>query len=90
MWIIQMLDTDDYIGVNGDETTTITITLMESPVKGKKVCIADITGKAETNNITINSNVLINGKYSAIINTNYGSITMIYNDITWSIIGFVN
>ena len=82
-----ILADDDYIGVSGAST----ITLPASPILGKNYEVADVKGDAETNNITIqgNGNKILNDTY-AVINTDYGEISLRWNGIHWSVISFVN
>jgi len=76
-----------YIGCSG---TTI-VNLPVNPTIKDEIIISDIKGNALILPITINGNGhLINGYSYALINTNYGSITLFYNGINWSIIGFTN
>lgn len=68
-----------------DTTAAITITPLASPTKGQMHRIKDSSGLAATNNITITpSGKNIDGAASKIINTNYGSIDIVYNGTEWS------
>ena len=78
--------TDDFIGV----CAPTTICLYATPAIGQKVIVADIGSCALTTPITICSPLLINGSPSVIINTDYGSLTFVYNGSFWSAVGFVN
>lgn len=61
-----------------------TIYLPASPTKGQQITILDHDGDAELFTITVNGNgKLINGENEGIINTNYGSITVVYNGYNW-------
>lgn len=88
--------TDNYIGVSGYTAGSCAcIYLLSSPTvqAGQKVIVADIQGQALTYPITIDGNgKYINGNSAtcAIINTDYGSITFLYNGYFWSAIAFVN
>jgi hypothetical protein len=78
-----------FIGVSG----TTCVFLMNNPNCGQKVSVADICGDALSNPITINGNgKRINDSTCtcSIINTNYGSITFIYNGYFWSAVAFTN
>jgi hypothetical protein len=76
-----------YIGCSG----TTTVNLTTSPISKDEIIVSDIMGNALTSPITINGNgYLINGFSYALINTNYGSITILFNGYNWSIIGFAN
>lgn len=58
--------------------------LPASPIKGQQITVMDHDGDAETWNITIDGNGKnINGETQAVINTNFGSMTLIYNGIRW-------
>jgi len=77
----------DFVGVTGSTTG---VTLYGTPTGGALVTIGDVRGDAFTNNIIIDGNGnLIDGAPSAIINTNYGAISMIYVGFgLWKIISF--
>ena len=78
---------DDFIGVDG----ATCVFLYDMPVVGQRVIIADICGNALLDPITIDGNgIEINDAACSMINTNYGSITYIYNGIKWNAIGFIN
>lgn len=80
---------NDFIGVSGGTT----IYLPDDPENGQRIIVADIAGNAFSNNITIRSlgdTHPIIGATSATINTNYGSITFIFNGEFWSVAAFVN
>jgi hypothetical protein len=80
--------TNSFIGVSG----TTCIFLMSNPSTGQKISIADICGCALSNNIVINAGAgkKINDCQCSTINTNYGSITFIYNGHCWSAVAFTN
>jgi hypothetical protein len=81
------LETDDYVGVSGSSC----IYLIAAPKTGQRVIIADICGNALSAPITVDGNGnCINDGASSIINTNYGSITYIYNGNRWSAAAFIN
>lgn len=74
-----------FVGVSG--TSISTIYLPASPTAFKPYILADIKGNASTVNVTINGNgKLIQGSTTALIDTNYGSITFIYNSFNWSVV----
>jgi hypothetical protein len=63
-----------------DHSAPITVTLPASPNNGRVFTIKDVSGAALTNNITIAGNGNnIDGSSSASINTNYGSLKLIYS-----------
>lgn len=82
----QVLVSDDFIGVN--RAGAVTVTLEAAPTMGREVTIKDISGAAGANNITISGNGNnIDGSSTRFINSNYGSVTLIFNNSTgWSII----
>jgi hypothetical protein len=79
------LTTDFVLACN--RAGTIAITLISSPVTGRTYRIKDISGAANTNNITITpASGTIDGAANYVINTNYGSIDMVYNGSEWSVL----
>lgn len=80
---------DDLIGVSGLSTNQIY--LYPTPVLGQRVSVVDICGNALADPITINGyGKNINDGACSTINTDYGSVTFVYNGIFWSAIAFVN
>lgn len=68
-----------------------TIYLPNVPIPNQNIIIADISGCALINNINICSCTLkIRESQYAVINTNYGSISLINNGTFWSTVGFTN
>lgn len=66
---------------------TIGVTLIASPSTGRTYRIKDISGAAATNNITITpASGNIDGAASYTINTNYGSVDLVYTGSQWSIL----
>jgi hypothetical protein len=53
---------------------------------GTVFVIKDIEGDAAINPITITASTTIDGAASAIINSPYGSITLIFNGVEWNIV----
>ena len=79
------LATDNVIIV--DTTSARTITPLASPSIGQVHRIKDNVGSAAANNITITpSGKNIDGSASYIINTNYGSIDIVYNGTQWNVL----
>jgi len=77
----------NFVGVSG---TTSIVYLPSSPSTSQMIYIKDIDGDALSNNITINGNTnLIDGETTALINTNYGSITLFWYGSGWSIIASI-
>ena len=79
---------DSFIGVSGASL----ICLLNTPYLGQRVTVVDICGNALSNPITICSNKRINDSLSctSIINTNYGSVTFLFNGYFWSAVAFIN
>jgi hypothetical protein len=79
---------DNFIGVSGASL----ICLLNTPYLGQRVTVVDICGNALSSPITICSNKRINDSLSCIslINTNYGSVTFIFNGYFWSAVAFIN
>lgn len=70
-----------------DTNSARTINIEASPVRGQKHIIKDTVGLAGTNNITVTpSGKNIDGSASYVINVNYGSITIIFNNNEWSVV----
>lgn len=91
-----LINTDYYIGVTGYTMGSCACLYLQSGVAlscGQKVTISDIQGEALAYPITIDGNgKCINGMSCGVaeINTNYGSISLIYNGLFWSPTAFVN
>lgn len=77
------LPSDFFIGVITGGGYTISLPIS---TEGTIYIVKDVFGDAETNPITIAHTGLIDGAASAIINTNFGSLTFIYNNGSWSIV----
>jgi len=70
-----------------DTSAARTINLLASPTLGKTYIIKDYIGSASINNITVQGNgANIDGASSYLMNSNYSSITVIYNGTAWSIV----
>ena len=86
---------DYYIGVVSPFSSTggDFVCLIGSPGIGQKIIVTDMCGNALTDPIVIDAGGnFINGTTytQSVINTNYGSITFIYNGVFWSATAFVN
>ena len=80
------LITDQFIPVDST-SNVVAITLPLSPITGESHTVADISGTAVTNNITINGNGKnIVGSATYVISSAYNAITVVYNGTNWSII----
>jgi hypothetical protein len=80
------LDTNYYISV--DTSAARTINLPNAPTTGKSYVIKDRVGTASTNNITVTTvggAVLIDGVTSRTIQSNYGSINVVFNGTSYEI-----
>lgn len=70
-----------------DSSAARTITPLASPTTGQRHIIKDSVGTAAANNISITpSGKNIDGVATKIINTNYGSMTIVYNGTQWNIL----
>lgn len=77
------LSTDYFIGVVTSAPYTITLPLAPD---GTVYIVKDLLGNASTNPITITNTALIDGTTTAVINTNYGSLTFIFANGAWSLV----
>jgi len=78
---------DTFIGVNNTGLVPFSVVLPANPVTGKFYFIKDVSGTAALHNITVTAvGHTIDGSASALINTNYGSITLVFNGVQWSIV----
>ncbi len=80
---------NDFIGVSGG--TTIMLPFL--PKNGQRIIVADIAGNASIYPIKIagNGKEILRSTDQAIINTDYGSITFIFNSKGfWSMAAFIN
>lgn len=76
--------TSDFV-ILVDSSAARTITPLGSPTTGQMYRIKDNIGSAATNNITITpSGKNIDGAASIVINTNYGSLDIVYNGTQWN------
>ena len=96
---ICLITTSGYVTLPTDEIITLNISgppyliwLLDAPKYGQRVTIVDVSGNALSCPITVCSHTyLINGGSSSMINTNYGSITYVFNCCDfWSATAFVN
>ncbi len=85
-----VLVTDYYIGKTGitGGGDTVTLPAVATAAVGKVYIIKDESGTAGTNNITIDGNgaETIDGAATKVINTNFGSATLICSGAAWFII----
>jgi hypothetical protein len=80
----------DYLGINN---AVKTVYMPASPIQGQQVTISDEEGNANTFPITIDGNGNTFDGLSdtqILINTDYGSITILYNGTFWKVISFSN
>lgn len=77
--------TDEYfLGIIFDGATTITL---PAGTLGKVFVIKDSVGDANTNPITVvTTGSSIDGQPSYVMNTDWGSITLVYNGIEWNVV----
>ena len=92
---INIITTTGYTSNNGNifigASGATLIYLPSTPIEGDDIIVTDMLGDAGTNSITIDGNGYnIVDDTTAIINTDYGSITFLYNGYFWSVIAFIN
>lgn len=77
-----VLATDEIVGATSSGARAIT--LNASPTKGQFLTVKDITGTANTHNITITPAAgNIDGSGTYVINANYGSVDLWYSGVQW-------
>jgi hypothetical protein len=77
----------EFIGVSANTASIVYLPI--TPKNYQKITVKDIKGNGLTTNVTVNGNgKLIDGSSTALINTNYGSMSLVYNTVGWSVIGF--
>lgn len=84
---------DSYVGVTGYTSSDVAyIYLTSEPKLGQMVTIVDLQGDALDYPIIIDGNgININGSNGiSMINTEYGSVSLLYNGMFWSAVAFVN
>lgn len=80
-----------FIGCSGGTTGTSNVNLPTVPLIGQIIIVSDIDGDAFTYPINISGNGnLIVGSGNAMIDTNFGSLTFIWNGIFWSVVGYTS
>ena len=80
------IQTNDYI-IMVDTTAARQIHLPTNPIEGDTYQVKDKTGTANANNITINgSGKNIDGSSTYLINVNYATVKLVYNDTQWSVL----
>ena len=78
---------DVFIGVNNTGAAPFSVVLPANPVTGKFYIIKDVSGTAAAFPITVTAvGHTIDGAASATINTNFGSITLVFNGVNWSVV----
>ena len=78
--------TSDYV-ILVDTSAARGITLIASPVTGQTYRIKDNVGSAASNNITITPSAgNIDGSGTYVMNTNYGSVDVVYNGTQWNVL----
>ena len=79
------LSTDYDISVTANAVVPASVILPVSPT-GTVFIVKDAAGAAATNPITVTATAsTIDGAANAVINTNYGSLTFIFNGTEWNI-----
>lgn len=81
------LSSDFFIGVNNVGAVPFSVVLPANPQTGKIYIVKDVLGTAAAENITVTAvGHTIDGSASAIINTNFGSITLLFDGAEWSLV----
>lgn len=82
------VDTNDYvIVVNKTVGAATTVNLMATPATNTVLFIKDGKGDGATHNITITPAAgTIDGAATKVINTNYGSLQIVYNGAEWNVL----
>jgi hypothetical protein len=84
---VTVATTDDIVVINKTSGAATAANLPSTPKTGTRFIIKDGKGDAATNNITITPAAgNIDGAGTSVINTNYGSTTLVYNGSEWNII----
>lgn len=63
-----------------------TVNLPLTPPAGTNLIIKDFSGNASSFNITVSTAQLIDGAATYLINTNYGSVRVVFTGTTWAIL----
>lgn len=82
-----VLSTDDFLAITGS-VGTFTVKLPNAPTTGRVIIIKDTNGVAATDNIavtTVGGTVTIDGQTTYTINTNYESISLIFDGTNYEI-----
>jgi hypothetical protein len=82
-----------YVLLINSPTAAVTITLPATPITGEAFKFKDVSGQALTYNITISGNGRnIDGFSTALINTDYGAMELVYNLglNAWYTLAFIN
>lgn len=86
-----VIDTDHTIIINKTVGQITSVWLEPIPVINTRLQIKDGRGDATTNPITIQGNGnTIDGSSTSVINTNYGSIALVFNGTQWNVFSTVS
>jgi len=91
VWTMTDTITDeDIVAFSGVSGTSYNVTLPASPETGKEITISDISGEGLSSNITIlgGTESILDG--TTVINTSYGTITLLFMGMGWKIKSFLN
>lgn len=84
---ITVATTDDVVVVNKASGAATVVNLPATPTTGTQFIIKDGKGDAASNNITVTPAAgNIDGSATYVLNTNYGSVKLVYNGTQWNII----
>ena len=80
--------TNEFIGILSGNTGR-TVFLPPTPVIGKPITISDVSGNGNSENITIDgAGNNVDGSTTAVINTDFGSFTVLYTGTIWKVTSF--
>lgn len=83
---VTLTDTDDVVLVDCS-ASAVAVSLDNTPLLGQTVTVKDASGTSFVNPITISSiSTTVDGASTFVINTNYGSTTLIYSGSEWKVI----
>ena len=91
IWTVSDTITDeDVVAFSGISGTSYTVTLPATPNLAKEIRVVDITGTANSSNITIlgGTESILDG--STIINTSFGSVDLQWTGVGWKVVSFIN
>lgn len=84
---VTVTSTQSFIGIANTVSAETIVTLPSIPINNEQHIIKDVLGVAQNYNITIDGNgKTIDGQTTWSIRNNYGSVTLLWNSQSWSVI----